>query len=197
MSIGWCNQWAMVTRLAKKYLSRINIVWILVILSAQNLLVMHYYLFSCGYLEWTFQYSFIANLLSVCFDTLLILLVCLLFTRHRLKPALGLTFAISLLWSFVNIVYSRFFYTYLPLSGFGEIANLKDSLVIANMFGGLRLTDLYFLFLMLGFIWLYRKSPPQHFPKKSFLHIIVLILLSLAMTILSYSLYHFVHTTYH
>ena len=164
--------------------------------SLANLFFMHYCFYFSGYLEWSFLYSCAANSFSVYFDSVLVLSLCLFITRRRLKPALALTFVVTLIWSFVNVVYSRFFYTYLPLSAFSEITSLKDGIVVNNVLRGFKYSYLYFFISTFSFTWLYRNTSSKHISKERFINITVFILLALVMTFLSYSIYHFVHPKY-
>ena len=89
----------------------------LIALSCLNMIFMHYYVYTGHYMEDVLlAYSFCYNLLSICFDISVLLLVFLLLTGARVKTSILLTFVTSWLWSFANVFYVRFFGQYLTLS---------------------------------------------------------------------------------
>ena len=83
-----------------------------------NLLYMHYSFYYTDLLEWTLKCSMVVNLFSVFFDVFILLFFFSLITNGRVKTTQLLTFVITLLWSFVNVFYGRFFYHYSSISWF-------------------------------------------------------------------------------
>ena len=124
-----------------------------------NLLYMHnYIILTCqveDVVEWT---SWIDNLCRVCFDVWIILSLFLLFTRGRTNLSIIITFYITLIWAFVNILYSRFFYHYVSLSSIGETGAIIDPLVYKSVIAGINWADLYFPFIIIVFHVIYRSS---------------------------------------
>ena len=165
----------------------------LFVFSVVNLLFMHYYFLFNHYLEWTFLFSYPANFFSVLFDVFFLLSLAVLLCRRRLKGALAVTYAVSLIWSFVNVVYVRFFYTYLPLSAISESVSLQDSLVVSNVLSGFQFVDIFFPVSVLSFVVLYRKTSSVRINKVVCCRFLIMAFISLLMTLLSYSVYHFAH----
>ena len=97
-------------------------------------------------------------LTGVLFDTAVVFAVALLLTRFRSKPAVALTFAVTAVWAFSNVVYARFFSSYLTFSAMGQGASLFDPLVMRSTFHGLQWTDLYFLAVPMVFCLVYRRT---------------------------------------
>lgn len=134
--------------------------WWLYIIAVLNLLLMHYYIFlTCRLEEAVDTLLWIDNLLGVICDVTVILLLVLFITWGRQLLCLLLTAIITLLWSFSNILYSRFFYHYISFSAVGQIKNLADSFMLQNMMEGFQWMDCYFLVILLLILWLYYSSP--------------------------------------
>ena len=91
-------------------------IWLLLLPPIANMLFMHYYLYFSGLLEGCFMYSIVANIMSMVFDVFILLSLFTLLCRGKLKCAFALTHVITLVWAFINVLYARFFYQYLPLS---------------------------------------------------------------------------------
>lgn len=122
-----------------------NKIGILLLLSMLHLLFMHYFFYLNGYLEWTWLYSEIVNLCSVVFDVFILISIFLFIFGGRLRPAIILTYIITFLWSFVNVVYGRFFFQYMSLSAIGEAQGLGDGLVINCIFSAFHWYYLFYL----------------------------------------------------
>ena len=170
--------------------------WILALLPAANLLFMHYYFYLSDLLETPFIYSYIANLASVIFDVSVLLFFYSLLCRGQMKAAYGLTQATTLIWAFINVFYSRFFYQYLPLSAIGSAEGLGDTTTIAAMKDGFVIWDLYFLISILVFSFIYSKMPKIHIGIKSCACLIIPALIALIITIVTISGYFFIQPRY-
>ena len=168
----------------------------LLLLSLANILFMHYFFYCNGYLEWTWSYSEIVNLCSVFFDVFILLFLFLLLVRGSLKAATFLTFFVTFLWSFVNVVYGRFFFHYMSLSAIGEAHGLGDSLVINSIISTFHWYDLFYVLSCIVFIYLSRNLMPIRIEIKKSFKLLLIPFLSLLITFLSYSVYHFVHPQY-
>ena len=118
---------------------------IVVILPMLNLLFMHYYFYFNGYLEWTWMYSIMINLCSVVFDVSILLILFMLLVKGNFKIAVLLSYILTLIWSFVNVVYGRFFFQYMSLSAIGEAHGLGDGLVINSVMSAFHWYDLFYL----------------------------------------------------
>ena len=127
------------------------------VLPILNLLYMHYFFYINGCMEWPWLYSYFINLCSVVFDVFSLFILFLIVSRGRLKIAMALTQIITALWSFVNVIYGRFFFQYLSLSTVTEIQGLQDVFVLNSIMSSFRWYDLYYIFSFISFIVLYNK----------------------------------------
>ena len=158
-----------------------------------NLLYMHYSFYYTDLLEWTLKCSMVVNLFSVFFDVFILLFFFSLITNGRVKTTQLLTFVITLLWSFVNVFYGRFFYHYMSLSAIGAAGGLQDSFVIDSILTGFRWSDLFYVLSIAGFILLYIKTPKLKVSLRTTLGLLIVPLCSLLLAIAAYSAYHFMH----
>ena len=128
---------------------------ILFLMSLANLLFLHHYFLLTIDLEvGCFKSSQIDNFLACLLDTSFILLIFWIVTFGRLRLSLAITFFITLIWSFCNAFYARFFHQYLSWSSIGQAGNLTDGAVINSMFAGFELSDLYYPLMAILFIGL-------------------------------------------
>ena len=133
--------------------------WTLVMLSGLNLLVMHYYIYYSVYQETKVDITILFdNLLGVFIDLSILIIIISVITWWKTKPALLLTYIITLLWSFSNVMYSRFFHHYLTLSAIEQIDVLKNDLIIRSIENNFRWTDLYYILSPLVFYYFYRNT---------------------------------------
>ena len=126
----------------------------LVIFPMLNLLFMHYFFYFSDILEWTWTYSEIINLCGVVFDVSVLLIISQLIVGGRLKPALAITQIITMIWSFVNVMYGRFFFQYMSLSAIGEAHGLGDDLVINSVMSAFHWYDLFYLLSTICYIYI-------------------------------------------
>ena len=133
---------------------------ILLLISMLNLLFMHYFFYFSDYLEWTWLYSVPINLCGIVFDVFVLLIFSLIIFGRRLRPALLITEIITMLWSFVNVMYGRFFFQYLSLSAIGEAHELGDSLVVNSVMSAFHLYDFYYVVSSLCFVFVFRMTKP-------------------------------------
>lgn len=157
---------------------------------------MHYFFYFKGLLEWTWIYSEIVNLCGVTFDVFVIVLISLLLLRGRLKPALAVAQGLTLLWSFVNVMYGKFFFQYMPLSAICEANGLGDDLVINSIMSAFYWYDIFYLLSAIGFLLIYKKTKP--YKSKTLENRIMLSFpfASILVTFVVYSAFHFVHPHY-
>ena len=128
--------------------------WTLVMLSGLNLLVMHYYIYYSVYQETKVDITILFdNLLGVFIDLNILIIIISVITWWKTKPALLLTYIITLLWSFSNVMYSRFFHHYLTLSAIEQIGILKNELIIRSIENNFKWTDLYYILSPLVFYY--------------------------------------------
>ena len=137
-------------------------------MSMMNMIFLHQYFLHTIDLEvGCFVSSFFDNLLACLIDVTFILLVSWLITLRRLRASLVITFVITLLWSFCNVFYARFFHQYLSWSSIGLAGNLSDPIVLDSMTAGFRLIDLYYLLVIILFCWIYFRSKHHDVKSKS------------------------------
>ena len=132
------------SRTINKLLLRFNSIWTLLFLCGLNLLVMHYYIhITCqdGTIDIT---CYADNVVGVYFDVCLLFLLFWFSFLKKAKIALFFCFVITFLWSFSNIMYSRFFFNYITLSAIGQGESLTDDLILRCIAANFRLIDLYY-----------------------------------------------------
>lgn len=162
----------------------------LLMFSAVNLLFMHYQFFATIGLDFYFsKTSIIDNFFAVLLDVTILFLFFLLISWRRVKLSLILTFITTLLLSFCNIVYSRFFGQYLTFSAFGQANNLVDNVVIDSILSEIRIYDFFYLLIMLLFVCVYIKSRNKLI-QKGYLRILCFIwAVTIFIIILTHSIY--------
>lgn len=134
----------------------------IVFLCIANLIFAHYYVILNCQLEMIMRYTDIFdNISGVLIDICCIFVFCLLVSLGRLKTALLLCFGVSLLWSFSNVLYFRFFEAYLSLAPMGQAHTLFDELMFKCMIHELRWVDCYYLLSLFLFILIYRNLGPH------------------------------------
>lgn len=134
---------------------RLNPFWALFGLCMLNLLFMHYYIAFTSRVEWIIGImSYIDNFLAVIVDVGILFFFFYLLTWKRQKPALYICFVITWLWSFSNVLYSRFFSHYITLSAIGQIGSLFDETVQGSLMDGFRWIDLYYPLCLALFVYL-------------------------------------------
>ena len=124
-----------------------------------NLLYMHNYIvFTCHSTNLLDCISWIDNFCWICFDVWMVLTICLIIGKGRIKAGIFISFCVTLIWAFCNVVYSRFFYHYLSLSSVLETSAIMDPLVLNSVIYGLRWMDVFFLIMPILFILVYKKT---------------------------------------
>ena len=166
------------------------------VLPILNLLYMHYFFYISGSLEWIWLYSYIANLCSVVFDVFSLFILFLIVSRGRFKTAMALTQTTTVLWSFVNVMYGRFFYQYLSLSTITEIQGLQDAFVLNSIISSFRWYDLYYVFSFICFVVLYNKIESYSISIRETCNLLLIPLISLLFSLFAYSAYHLIHPQY-
>ena len=131
-------------------------------LSVVNLLFMHTQLAMTVEFEYPFKPDAIwSNVFSCLIDATFFFVLSLLLTRGRVKGALLLTFVLTALLSFCNVLYARFFGHYLPNLAITQLGNLNDGDVMRSALTGFRWQDVYYVLMPILFGWLYRRYNKQ------------------------------------
>ena len=168
----------------------------LLTLCVVNLLFMHAYFRLNGLFEtWPYAYSGIINLIVVVFDVSILVMFFLLLTIGRLKASILLSFVITLIWSFVNVFYGRFFMQYLPISVIAQAGSLTDGIVVDSMLANLKWFDCFYPLSILLFWYLYASSPKLALTGKTIFVFLATPLIYLLLIFLFYTRYLFSHAT--
>lgn len=168
-------------------------------LSLVNLFFMHYYFVCNGlYVGNMFLFTPIYNFIFIIFDLAIILLFSFCITLGRLNLSMVLTYIITLLWSFGNVLYCRFFYQGLSLSAITQAGNVFDGIVWQSIWGGFEYIDLFFIISPLSFfiIWSLKNRRKEFYLKKTFLILLSIPFLSFVTATLIYTAYHFTSSHY-
>lgn len=127
-------------------------------LAVVNLLFMHGQMAMTVEFEYPFKPDAIwSNVFSCLIDATFFFLLSMLLTWGRVKGALLLTFVLTALFSFCNVLYSRFFGHYLPNLAFLQVGNLYDNDVMGSALTGFRCQDLFYILWIVLFGWLYKR----------------------------------------
>lgn len=171
----------------------INVVFLLMFLmSVVNLLFLHhYFLQTIGLEVGCFKSSLVDNLLACLLDVTFVWLVSWIITLRRARASLIMTFVITLIWSFSNVFYARFFHQYLSWSSIGLAGNLADPIVLDSMSAGFRLIDLCYPLIIVLFCWVCYRSRRNDVKSKSFRTLLYTWLCCLVLGLAVHSLYFF------
>ena len=173
-----------------KSLKKHGLFLVLLMFSVVNLLFMHYqFLVTIGIDFYFSKTSVLDNLMAVFLDVTVLFLFYLLLSWGRVKMSLLLTFVTTLLLSFCNIVYSRFFGQYISFSAFGQASNLVDDVVIKSILSEIRGYDFFYLIFLLLYIFVFVKSRNK-LVEKGYLRLLGAVwVVILVLVILSHSIY--------
>ena len=177
-----------------KYLNKyINAYFlILFMLSVINMLFMHhYFLQTIGLEVGCFKSSLVDNLIACLLDVSVILFLAWLITLRRLRVSLAITFVITLIWSFCNVFYARFFHQYLNWSSIGQAGNLSDASVVNSMLAEFHAIDLFYPIMAILFFWIYIHSRNKNITIKSLRTIILTWLICATLGIIAHVFYIF------
>ena len=134
-----------------------------------NLLIMHYCIaipYSGIPLDTTHQ---IDNLLGVSFDIMTLYAISYIITRKRPMTSFVITFVISLLWALCNVVYARFFHSYITISSVSDGSSVFDPIVFNSAIHGFKWQDGAFIIIAILFVVVYHKhhtSLPKNKPAR-------------------------------
>ena len=170
---------------------------LLLFMSILNLWVMHLYFVLNGYMEdILFVYSYVVNFCTTIIDVSVVLFVFLCLSLGRLRTSVFLTYFLTLIWSFSNVFYARFFFHYLTLSAIGQASGLTDDIVIKSMLAGFQWSDLYYLisFIVFLFVVIRFKIKEVRLSWKKTLCVLSVPVVSLLTVFLVYSSYHVINS---
>lgn len=162
------------------------------ILSVINMLFMHhYFLQTIGLEVGCFKSSLVDNLIACLLDVTVILFIAWLITFRRLRISLAITFVITLIWSFCNVFYARFFHQYLNWSSIGQAGNLSDTSVVNSMLAEFHTIDLFYPFMAIPFLFFYIRSRRQNITSKSLQTIIMTWFICVSLGVIAHVSYIF------
>lgn len=165
----------------------------ILILSAVNLLYMHYWFFINEYMEVPlFFISPIINICSIIFDISILFVIFKGLLLNKTIYAINLCYFISLIWSFCNTFYGRFFFQYIPLSAFGMTGNLFEGIVVNSMLSGFQWQDTYYILSLLTFLYISAKYKSSDSIAYYILYMPPITLLAIFF---SYAIYHLASPT--
>ncbi len=129
----------------------------LFLLAVAILLFMHWQLAMTVEFEYPFKVdAILSNVFSCFIDVTFFFVLSLLLTKGRVKGSLMLTFVLTAILSFCNVLYSRFFGHYLPNLAVTQLGNLNDGDVIRSILTGFRWQDVCYILIAVLFGWIYR-----------------------------------------
>ena len=133
----------------------------------------HYFLQTIGLEVGCFKSSLVDNLIACLLDVSVILFIAWIITLRRLRISLAITFVITLIWSFCNVFYARFFHQYLNWSSIGQAGNLSDASVVNSMLAEFHTIDLYYPIMAILFFWIFIRWRGHNTTSKSLRTIIL------------------------
>ena len=161
-------------------------------MSVMNLLFLHhYFLQTIGLEVGCFKLSLVDNLIACFLDVSVILLEVWLITFRRLRTSLAITFVITLIWSFCNVFYARFFHQYLNWSSIGQAGNLSDASVINSMLAEFHTVDLFYPIMAVLFIWIYVRGRKKSITINSLKTMFITWIVCAVLGLFAHSLYIF------
>lgn len=130
-----------------------NPLWVIGFISGLNLLFMHYQILFANSLESIIDItSIFDNFCGICFDVSTIIIASYLLFLRSTKVICYFCFFTSWLWSFTNVIYSRFFHQYLTISAIEQSEGLLDNTVIKCIINSYEWTDIYYFIVLYIFI---------------------------------------------
>ena len=124
--------------------------WITLVLCFVNLAFVHYYILINYKLEISMSFPvYIDNFCGVIIDVACLMLILFFITKKHLNISLSICFWLTFGWSFANVLYSRFFATYITLSSIGQTKTIFDWLMFKCILHGISLIDFYYVFVAL------------------------------------------------
>lgn len=162
--------------------------WCIFTLSAMNLFFMHYYILCTASMDDETNFTrFTDNILGIIIDLSFIYFIAYYITKKSQKITVSILFIYTLLWSFSNVLYSKFFHHYISLSAIEQGGNLFNSFMLDCLISGLKWTDFYYLIIFLLFLFLLQSN--NFNTKRPIKTIIAILFLCLIMDLASYITY--------
>lgn len=166
--------------------------------SVLNLLLMHSFFIYKGFYVSDLFPPFAGLLIfsSAFLDVSLILILFLFVSLGRLKLSLYGTFLVTLVWSFVNVFYGRFFFQCLTPSSMMQAGSVFDEIVLKSIISGFTYFDLIYLIIPLLYWLTSVKVGEMRINKRKIMFICMIPVLSFATSVATYTSYHFINPKY-
>ena len=166
--------------------------FIMFLMPVMNLFFAHlYFVQTIGLEVDCFKSSIIDNLIACFLDTTVIFFIFWIISIGRVKTGLLLTFLITLIWSFCNVLYARFFHQYLNWSSIGQAGNLSDTSVINSVIAEFHSTDLFFLIITFVFFCVFTRSGNRNISNGSLRTILLIWAICATIGIAAHAIYIF------
>ena len=134
-----------------------------------TMMAMHYYMaFTVDFESRPGLCNAVSNLLSCVIDVTVIYLLAYAVTWGRVKTALIISYWVTAILAFCNIVYARFFGLYLPKKVLAQVTNLNDQDVALSILSGLSRMDLVYFAVILVVGCLFLRWSNECLKRKSF-----------------------------
>ena len=161
--------------------------------SVVNLLFMYLYFICEGlFVRDMFPpFTILYVLCNVIFDVSVLYVVILFLTWGRLRFSINVVFVLTLLWSFANVFYSRFFFQSLTVTSLVQVGSLFDGVVINCIPSGFRLVDLLYILSILLYIYANKRIRKIDLSKKQMVLVCLLPIVSVlssCVVFISYSI---------
>ena len=162
-----------------------------------NILIMHIYIKKTCNTElevsWT---SWIDNFYGIVFDVTILSLVSLFIVSRKLRTNIMLTYILTFGWSFCNIIYSRFFHSYISLSAIKQVGLLFDPIVLNSTIYGFYWQDAFFLISPLLFLFFFYHTPKIMLTKKTTILQLIIISVFLLLPLTAHAIECLVNSNY-
>lgn len=146
-----------------------------------NMLFMHYYSLMAIDFENRPGPGIFSNLFGCVLDVAVVYMFCWVIFLGRVKLSLLITFIVTCILSFSNVIYSRFFGTYLPKKALTQLVNINDGYVIDSVLSVFKPIDLFFVFSLFIFFILYRNYRSQELRKYWFQSILLMLAVNVVL----------------
>ena len=144
----------------KQFTPNSKSIWSIFGLCMLTLIVMHYYIvFTCPLESPPSFIDYTDNFFGIIVDIFFVFSLFFILSSKRIKISLGLTFLCCILWSFSNVMYSRFFRHYLSLSAISQGDVMFNDWMIKCVIEKLGMIDLLFPMFILFYFLLARQLP--------------------------------------
>jgi len=119
---------------------------------------MHYTIMDINYVRFVDVFRYFQPILPTAFDVLFIALLSCVISLNNAKIWGYIVYFLTFLWSLCNIIYSRFFSTYLTLSAISQVNNIFDDYYVQYLKIAFRYSDILFVIGLIAFVWIMKSD---------------------------------------